>query len=339
MSKVNAAVIIPAPTSKPIYKELDFFPTKDEDETTVKVISTAIHHLVRARALGKHYSNSSNTKESLIGVDGVGIDESTNKLVYFTNFGPGLGTFVEKVNVSKKFIYPFPESVKHDDYEAIDKVAVLANGSMASHLAFSTRALNLDKIKDLTVLIVGATGTAGKVAIEIAKHSYGAKIVYGVGRNLTKLKQLQTDIKILDDIIEVNENVSEESLITRFQSLKDIDIVLDYTYGQLALSTLTALIKSRKDSTRLLQWINIGSIGGDSISLPSGALRSQNFYLLGSGIGPVDFSTASGVFQTIVDDVSLGKIGLFFKAQSVDSKNIVEEWENWNPASRKAIRW
>ncbi|KAH3676299.1 hypothetical protein WICMUC_002095 [Wickerhamomyces mucosus] len=339
MPKINAAVIIPAPTSKPVYKELQFAPTTDDDKTTVKVISTAIYHLVRARALGKHYSVSSDPTESLIGVDGVGIDESTNKLVYFANFGPGQGTFAERVNVSKRLIFPFPKSIKHDDYETIDRVAVLANGSIASHLSFSKRALNLDKIKDLTVLIVGATGTAGKIAIEISKLTYGAKTVYGVGRNFSKLQQLQNEVKILDDIVEVNEHVSEESLIAKFESLKDIDIVLDYTYGTLALSTLTALIKSRKDSTRLLQWINIGSIGGDPISIPAGVLRSQNFYLLGSGIGSVDFAALSGVFQTIVDDVSLGKVGSFFKAQSADSKNIVDEWENWDPAFKKTIRW
>ena len=73
---------------------------------------------------------------------------------------------------------PLPDDL--DDVTA----AAIANPGMSSWAAFKERA----KLKaGETVLVNGATGAAGRLAVQIAKH-LGAKKVIATGRNAEALK-------------------------------------------------------------------------------------------------------------------------------------------------------
>ena len=83
-----------------------------------------------------------------------------------------------------------------------------------------------------TVLINGATGFTGKIAVQIAKY-YGAKKIIVTGRNE---QSLQTLLSLgADEIISIKE--SDENFVTRIKAIHNstpIDVVIDYLWGQTA---------------------------------------------------------------------------------------------------------
>ena len=158
--------------------------------------------------------------------------------------------------------------------------AAIANPGMSSWAAFKERA----KLKaGETVLINGATGSAGRLAVQIAKH-FGAKRVIATGRNPEALRALaalgaDATIALGDD---------EAALEDRFraQFAEGIDVVVDYLWGSSAERLLVAAAKGLQEGASL-RFVQVGSISGPNITLPSAVLRSKAIALMGSGLGSV----------------------------------------------------
>jgi hypothetical protein len=76
----------------------------------------------------------------------------------------------------------------------------------------------------------------------------------------------------------------------------NVDVVLDYLWGDPSESAIMPLLRGRQDRTRLMSWVQIGAIAGPSINLPSAVLRQANVHFLGSGQGSV---SAAGILSTL----------------------------------------
>ena len=127
------------------------------------------------------------------------------------------------------------------------------------------------------VLVLGATGNAGRMAVEIAKR-LGAGRVIAAGRDaerLAALADLGADVTVALDDDALDEAAAE------------VDIVIDYLWGAPAERASRALLTHRRDRSRALDWIQIGAVAGPDIELPSAALRAANLRLMGSGQGSV----------------------------------------------------
>ncbi|KIW03036.1 uncharacterized protein PV09_05689 [Verruconis gallopava] len=230
-----------------------------DDKVLIRVEAAAAHQLVRLRASGKHYSVK--TLPHVPGVDGVGTTPDGQN-VYFFTFAPAPGSFAEFVRVPKGNVTPLPDG--------LDKiqVAALVNPVMSSWMALRRR--TFCRPPNFTVLILGATSTSGRLAISVAR-ALGAGRVIGCARNEESLARLG-----LDQAIRLREPVTE----TDFSDLQDVDVVLDYVYGQAAAHLLSTI-----KCTRRVQFIQIGSLSGPTIDLPAHTIRSKNISLIGSGIG------------------------------------------------------
>jgi NADPH:quinone reductase-like Zn-dependent oxidoreductase len=160
--------------------------------------------------------------------------------------------------------------------------AAIANPGMSSWAAYTERA----RLKaGETVLVNGATGTAGRLAVQIAKH-LGAGKVIATARNaeaLTSVAALGADVTILliDD-----EAALEESFRKEFA--QSVDVVIDYLWGNSAERLLIAGAKAGKEAVPI-RFVQIGSVSRPDITLPSAALRSSAIELMGSGIGSIPF--------------------------------------------------
>lgn len=152
-------------------------PTPKENEVLVSMKCVAMKHLDRAIARGTHYSSKNDiSKAKIIGSDGVGILENGTR-VYVVN---PKGTLAGKIVVDEKFIVSIPDGLE-------DSIAsALPNAVMGSAMGMKFRAkMQAGEI----VLINGATGFTGKVAVQIAKI-YGAKKIIVTGRNEIETKKL-----------------------------------------------------------------------------------------------------------------------------------------------------
>jgi len=267
---MKAAIITQAGQS-PIYGDFPE-PSPAAGEHRIQVTATAISNLARGRAAGTHYS-ATHQFPFVAGVDGVGRQEDRSR-VYFALPRPPYGSMAEWTVAPAALCVPIPDDL--DDVTA----AAIANPGMSSWAAYRERA----KLRPgETVLVNGATGAAGRLAVQIAKH-LGAGKVIATGRNLEALRDVATlgaDATV--PLVEDGEAL-EDSFKAQFADR--VDVVIDYLWGASAERLLIAAAKTAEDGVPL-RFVQVGSISGPNITLPSAVLRAASIELMGSGIGSV----------------------------------------------------
>jgi NADPH:quinone reductase-like Zn-dependent oxidoreductase len=176
-SKSMKAAIVVEAGNTPIYGDFRE-PVPANGEVLVTVKAAALSNLVKGRASGRHYSSSGEVP-FVVGVDGVGHLEDGRR-VYFVLPKAPFGSMSEKTVIRPSQCVSLPDNL--DDVTA----AAIANPGMSSWAAFKVRARLM---AGESVLINGATGTAGRLALQIAKHM-GARKVVATGRKVDAVKAL-----------------------------------------------------------------------------------------------------------------------------------------------------
>jgi NADPH:quinone reductase-like Zn-dependent oxidoreductase len=244
-------------------------PVAKEDEVLVKVCAAGLHPLVKSRASGSHYSSGGETP-AVAGVDGVGVLADGSR-VYFAMPRKPWGTMAELAAAPRATCIPIPEGL--DDACA----AAIANPGMSARVALKDRA---GLAPGETVLIMGATGVAGQLAIQVARH-LGAKRIVASGRNLDALAGVDVDATI---DLKLPEDDIREALTA--EAASGIDVTIDYLWGrptELLLEALSTGFATR--ATHRTRLVEVGSMAGNTITLPGATLRSIDLHLLGSGFG------------------------------------------------------
>jgi len=280
-------------------------PVAGDGETIVNVSATGLHQIVRLLARGTHYG-STGVLPMIPGVDGVGrLPDGTR--VYFGISRSPYGTFAETTVTARSMCWPVPEAL--DDAS----IAGMTNPGMSSWAALTSRA----QFKaGESVLILGATGTSGQLAVQIARR-LGARRVVAAGRNSEELER----VKALGADAVISLNQEHDALVASFRrelASDRIDVVLDYLWGSPAESLLEAISqKGLQHAASRIRFVQVGSTAGPTISLPAATLRSSGLELLGSGFGSVSMEkiqksvaefhaeAAKAPFQTNIKAVSL----------------------------------
>lgn len=158
--------------------------------------------------------------------------------------------------------------------------AAIANPGRSSWAALTERA----RMKPgEVVLINGATGTPGRLAIQVARL-LGAGRIVATGRNAGALEEVRA--LGADVTIQLGEDMDD--LEHRFMEAfaEGIDIVLEYLWGPRAENLLLSAARAGRDGAPM-RFVQIGSISAEDITLPGGALRAKAVELMGSGGGSV----------------------------------------------------
>jgi NADPH:quinone reductase-like Zn-dependent oxidoreductase len=265
----------------PRYRETTA-PTASEGEVLLQVRGAALSNLVRGQANGSHYSSGAGLP-FIPGNDGVGISPDGTRY-YFIGPRPPFGSMAEYAVVSQARTILLPPDI--DDAVA----AALANPGLASWGALLGRA----KLRaGEAVMINGATGAAGQQAIQVAKY-LGASRIIATGRDQPALER-SVDLGA-DETIALNQ--PEEDLVRSFkQALAGVQVVLDYLWGPSAELILKAAAgHGAPEGEPRIRFVQIGSISGETITLPGGILRSSGIELLGSGLGSL---SAKEILQSL----------------------------------------
>ncbi len=247
-------------------------PVAAKDEQLVTVTAAGLHPIVRALANGSHYGSSSELP-FVAGVDGVG-RLADGCRIYFGSARSPFGTFSELAVTRRDFAFPLPDGL--DDTIA----AATANPGMSSWVALNARA---KFVAGESVLILGATGSAGQLAIQIAKR-LDARHVVAVGRHVDvdALKALGADSVVSLD----QEHDALIAALRKEWSETGVDVVLDYLWGQPAETVLEAIArKGLRQSAPRVRFIQIGESAGSTVALSASTLRSSGLEILGSGFG------------------------------------------------------
>ena len=262
------AAIVSALGDAPSYGEFRE-PEPGDGEIVVTVHAAPLSPIVKSLVAGTHYA-SGKCGDFVPGVDGVGTDPA-GKRVYFLFPKAPFGSMAEKALALQSMVAPVPDALSDE------QAAAITTAGLASWIALSRRA-RLQKGD--TVLVNGATGAAGGMAIQTARY-FGASKVIAVGRSRVKLERLDADVKIaLDDD-------ADRSLRDQFD--RGVNVVLDFVWGEPARRVLRAATKDRgaKTGEARLRFVQLGTVAGDEIQLRGDMLRSTGLELVGSGIGSV----------------------------------------------------
>ena len=277
------AAVVNKMGQSPQYQEFPE-PLAGEGEIVVRMRAAGLHPVVKSIASGLHYSSTGQVP-AIPGVDGVCVLDD-GSLAYCLAARRSSGTMAENTVVVGSSCIPLPEGL--DPAQA----AAIANPGMSAWLSLNLRA-GLEAGE--TVLVMGATGVAGHLAVQAARY-LGAGKVIAAGRNREALDVVGADAMIV--LTEPEESISEAFA----EQVRDggIDVVIDYLWGRPTELLLGALAKGfRAEVSRRTRFVEVGESAGRTISLPGAVLRSMDLSLCGSGFGSVPLDKIMGIIPTL----------------------------------------
>jgi len=315
------AAVLHAFGKAPHYEEFPE-PIAGDDEVIVHVHGASLKPIDKQLASGSHYA-SARALPLVCGSDGVG-HLADGQRVFFGGPRPPYGAMSQRTVVPRTLTFPVPENVNDE------MAAALPNPGVAAWLSLTYRA----KLRrGENVLIFGATGTTGKLAVRIAKLLGAARVV-AAGRNqraLNTLLDLGADATIsltLPDA-ELSEAFRREIARSGFQ------VVIDYVWGRPVEVFLAALTRREfaviKSETRFVQ---VGESAASTISLPAAVLRSTPLTMMGTaGIPPRDVLLEA--FQQIVAYAATGE--LHIDTERVPLADVENAWQRDQSGRRIVI--
>jgi NADPH:quinone reductase-like Zn-dependent oxidoreductase len=297
------AAVVASFDAPPEYQDYPEPRADGSDALIVDVLAAGLHPRVRSQASGSHYT-STDELPLVPGVDGVGRD-AEGRLRYFVLDDTTLGSMAERTLIDPR------RSVVLD--AATDPVAIAAamNPAMSSWVALRRRvAFEAGQ----SVLVLGATGNAGRMAVQVARR-LGASRVVAAARDAIKVSRLglASDTVVLDDVERLGAVAA------------DVDVVLDYLWGEPAAAAMAALITARPDRGRPLTWIQIGSVAGPTAPIPSAALRAARLQVVGSGQGSVPTRDIVAELAALTEEIAGGTFAV--DARAVPLAEVERAWE------------
>ena len=161
------------------------------------------------------------------------------------------------------------------------------------------------------------------MAVQVARH-LGASQILAAGRDAQKLAKLPalgaTEVVTFDD--------------PRLGPLaSDVDVVLDFVWGETTAQVMVPVITARADRARPLSWIEIGSVAGPTAPIPSAALRAARLVIMGSGIGSVPGRDIVAELPALVKEIVRGTFRIDARAMPLST---VEQ--AWTEAAHTSAR-
>jgi NADPH:quinone reductase-like Zn-dependent oxidoreductase len=304
----------------PRYETFDLREPTGPDQVLVEVLAVGLHPRVRTDAAGRHYT-STGTLPMIPGIDGVG-RLPDGRSVYFVGRHGACGSMAESAVVDLRRTVTLPDEVD------VVKLAAAMNPAMSSWVALRRR---VPLQPGQSVLVLGATGNAGSMAVQVAKH-LGAGRVVGAGRNPERLAGLRA--VGADEVVALSDD--DQATADHLASdAAEVDVVIDYLWAEPAATAMMAILKARANRSRALDWIQIGAMAGPTIELPSVALRSANLRIQGNGQGAVSPEGYLVELPSLVEEISRGTITV--NARAVPLADVETAWNAPGPPGLRTV--
>jgi NADPH:quinone reductase-like Zn-dependent oxidoreductase len=308
------AAVVSSFDSAPRYQEFPAPIPAGEDELLVDVLAAGLHPRVRSQADGSHYT-STGELPLVPGVDGVGRGPD-GLLRYFVLPDTTLGAMAEQTVIDPRRSIVLPAGA--------DPVALAAamNPAMSSWVALRQR-VSFQPGQD--VLVLGATGNAGQMAVQVARR-LGAGQIIAAGRDAERLAALPAlgataTVPLGPVPLGPGAGSTADGLA---KAAADVDVVLDYLWGPPAADAMVAIVTNRADRGKPLSWIEIGSVAGPTAEIPSAALRAARLQLVGSGQGSVSTREYLAELDVRAQESAAGAIDV--DARAVPLAQVEQAW-------------
>ena len=233
-------------------------PSAGSGEAVVDVLAAGLNPVDVAICAGRFYAGPP-PLPSVAGREGVGVLDG--RRVYFDAPVAPFGSMAERALIDPRSAYPVPDEVP-------DGVAVaLGISGLAAWLALTWRA---DLQAGEHVLVLGASGVLGQIAVQAAKLLGAARVVAAA----RSAEGLERCLRIgADAAVRLGESDDLPAALADAAAGR-IDVVVDPLFGE----PLVAAVNAASFGARLVQ---IGSGAGTEATLPSAAIRGKMLVLMG----------------------------------------------------------
>ena len=300
-------------------------PIPEEGDLVVQVKAVALENFDRMVAQGVHYASKRMFPRfpAVVGHGGVGV-LGNGKLVAFGGARPPFGTMAEIAVIPKEFVgyvSPVPDGVD------AGLAAALPAAAMTSYLPLKW-GVKLEPGQ--TVLIQGATGASGKLAVQIAALLGAGKIV-ATGRNASILRSLpglgaSATIDLTQPDAEICDAYAREC--------DGYDVILDFLWGRPTELLFRTLTPSHVGfATHRTRYVQIGQAAGAAITFLAEALRTSGLEL--AGVGAVPPGVLPQSLEQIWAWVCDGTLSM--DIEKMDLCSVTEAWQRKIPGSRIVI--
>lgn len=190
----------------------------------------------------------------VVGKEGVGVTAEGAR-VYFDSPPAPYGSWAERTRVDPEKTYPVPDGLSDD------LAVAMGIAGLAAWLPLTRHA---DVSAGQSVLVLGATGVVGAIAIQAARI-LGAGLVVGAGRDAEAL----AEVELLGADATVQLGGDDDAAALRAEADEGFDVVLDLVYGDPFLAALEA---TAVDATI----ITVGQGAGSAPAIPFHALVGRS---------------------------------------------------------------
>ncbi|MEV4016860.1 zinc-binding alcohol dehydrogenase family protein [Nonomuraea angiospora] len=296
-------------------------PVAGDGEVIIEVTAVAVENVDKAIAAGTHYAS-----EKYIGrlpvipvFDGIGaLPDGT--LVGFGNIRLPYGALAEKAVVPQGSHMPIPDD--------IDPAVVAVMASAVTAMSMKTAA---GFVPGETVLVQGATGVAGRLAVKVARL-LGAGRIVATGRDDDQLREVQA---IGADAV-INIAVSDEALAQAYLDARGdgYDVVVDYLWGRPSEILLRALVPRSFAFGKPTRVVQIGESAGTEVAIAGSSLRTSGVEIYGAAKG-LHPQTMDEVYQQVVTWTRSGE--LTFDVEKVPLSDIATAWQRTDLKGRRLV--
>lgn len=247
----------------------------------------------------------------VVGHEGVG--QTTSGLVYVAGGGIGItrdGLAAETRVVPSECTIPISDTA--------DPAVAAALGT-AGVAGWNSVTLRGKATAGDTVVVRGASGAAGRVALQAAREA-GATKVIALGRSGPRLE----DVAPLCDATVVDDDSVTAALAEAAGG--PVDLLVDFVWGEHAARVLPAM---RPDGRVVVA----GGAGGIRAEVPSSMMLARRLDLLGYSNFGLDPDTFARTLRDLVDRTATGSLS--FPVTTVDLADVAEAWEGTRASTAK----
>jgi NADPH:quinone reductase-like Zn-dependent oxidoreductase len=286
-------------------------PVASDDEVVIDVKAVAVENVDKRIAAGTHYASRQYTAQlpAIPAFDGIGaLPDGT--VVGFGNPRRPFGALAEKTVVAHGSYMPIAED--------IDPAIATVLSTAITGMSIKTAA---GFVPGETVLVQGATGVAGRLAVKVARL-LGAGRIIATGRDDDQLHEVET----LGADTVINTAVSDEALAQAYLDAKGdgYDVVLDYLWGRPTEILLRSLVPHTFTFAKPTRLIQIGESADAGLVLAAQSLRTSGVEIYGAAKG-LDPQTMQEVYSQVVTWTQADE--LTFDVVKVPLSDIEAAWQ------------
>ena len=303
------AAVVQSVGSPPSVADLDE-PVREPDSAVVAVAAAALNPVEIRVAAGRHPRRAE--PPYVPGLEGAGTVIESDRLdagtrVRFESTAlPGFGargTLAERAAVPEESLAELPDDVEYDVAAAVGVVGITA-------LLALERAAPVDGAR---VLVLGATGAVGQMAVQLAKAMSAARVV-GAGRSADRLARVRE--LGADDVVELGDPELGEALERAAGG--QLDVVIDVLWGEPAMAALGAIATQGR-------LVNVGQPAGTDVRIPLETIRNQQgaIHAISSGWTPLDRKV--GAYGRVLEHVRAGRLEVDREVVALD--DVGQAWK------------